>query len=91
MRFAQIFNIFSKHSASSSSSGAIANRATDKASVQDSLDQTWPETDRRINPDRRQQERRVFNCQPYIDTRKNHGRRRSFGRRASDQASALPF
>lgn len=91
MRFAQIFNIFSKHGTSSSSSGVIANQTAANPSVQNSFDQTWPETDRRINPDRRQQERRVFNYQPYIDTRKNHGRRRSFGRRASDQASALPF
>lgn len=87
MRITQIFNIFARYTASSN---VIVNQAAN-ASVQDSLDQTWPEIERRRNPDRRQQERRIFNYQPYIDTRKNHGRRRSFGRRASDQTTALPF
>lgn len=88
MILTQILNIFSRHT---QSSGVIANQAAANTSVQDSLDQTWPEIDRRKTSDRRQQERRMFNYQPYIDTRKNHGRRRSFGRRASDQVSTLPF
>jgi hypothetical protein len=40
--------------------------------------------DRRENPLRRLQERRETHCKTYMDTRKNFGRRRSFGRRATD-------
>ncbi len=47
--------------------------------------------ERRKYPDRRVQERRKINCKPYLDTRENHGRRRSFGRRASDPGNLLPF
>ena len=52
---------------------------------------SWPQIDRRQIEDRRLQERRNSHCQPYLDTRKNHGRRRSFGRRLDDEVSALPF
>lgn len=47
--------------------------------------------ERRKIPDRRLQERRKINCKPYIDTRENHGRRRSFGRRSTDPGHQLPF
>lgn len=51
----------------------------------------WPQIERRQIKDRRLQERRQTYCQPYLDSRKNHGRRRSLGRRLGDQVSALPF
>lgn len=57
----------------------------------DSKTTSLPQIDRRQIEDRRLQERRITYCQPYLDTRKNHGRRRSFGRRLDDQVSALPF
>ncbi|MBI3711476.1 MAG: hypothetical protein HY253_00715 [Burkholderiales bacterium] len=47
--------------------------------------------ERRKMPDRRIQERRKINCKPYLDTRENHGRRRSFGRRSTDPGNLLPF
>lgn len=47
--------------------------------------------ERRKVPDRRIQERRKINCKPYLDTRENHGRRRSFGRRSTDPGNLLPF
>lgn len=47
--------------------------------------------ERRKLPDRRIQERRKINCKPYLDTRENHGRRRSFGRRSTDPGNLLPF
>ena len=47
--------------------------------------------ERRKIPDRRIQERRKINCKPYLDTRENHGRRRSFGRRSTDPGNLLPF
>lgn len=47
--------------------------------------------ERRKAPDRRIQERRKINCKPYLDTRENHGRRRSFGRRSTDPGNLLPF
>ncbi len=52
---------------------------------------SWPQIERRQIKDRRLQERRHTYCQPYLDSRKNHGRRRSLGRRLGDQESALPF
>lgn len=88
MTFMQIFNIFSNHT---SSSTMITCPATTNSFSQEQLAPSWPEIERRTNSDRRQQERRNINFQPYIDTRKNHGRRRSFGRRATDQIPALPF
>lgn len=51
----------------------------------------WPQIERRQIKDRRLQERRQTYCQPYLDSRKNHGRRRSLGRRLGDQMSELPF
>ncbi len=51
----------------------------------------WPQIDRRQIEDRRSKERRTTFCQPYLDTRKNHGRRRSLGRRLNDQVTSLPF
>ncbi len=47
--------------------------------------------DRRTAPDRRHLERRRVNSQPYLDTRKNNGRRRSFGRRHRDQDLETPI
>jgi len=47
--------------------------------------------DRRSSQDRRQHERRKVLSHPYLDTRKNHGRRRSFGRRLRDQNMETPF
>lgn len=47
--------------------------------------------ERRKGTDRRVQERRKINCKPYLDTRENHGRRRSFGRRSTDPGNLLPF
>lgn len=47
--------------------------------------------ERRKVLDRRLQERRKLNCKPYLDTRENHGRRRSFGRRSTDPGNLLPF
>jgi hypothetical protein len=47
--------------------------------------------DRRASTDRRSQERRKVMSHPYLDTRKNNGRRRSFGRRLRDQDMETPF
>jgi hypothetical protein len=47
--------------------------------------------DRRCVPDRRENERRVMHLQPYLNTRKNNGRRRSFGRRKTDQSLKSHF
>jgi hypothetical protein len=47
--------------------------------------------DRRGAPDRRHRERRKTNSRPYLDTRKNNGRRRSFGRRSRDLDSETVF
>jgi hypothetical protein len=47
--------------------------------------------DHRGAPDRRRQERRRTNSHPYLDTRKNNGRRRSFGRRSRDLDSETSF
>lgn len=47
--------------------------------------------DRRASHDRRAHERRKVISHPYLDTRKNHGRRRSFGRRLRDQNMETPF
>jgi hypothetical protein len=49
------------------------------------------QTERRTSTDRRQQERRKVISHPYLDTRKNNGRRRSFGRRLRDQDMETPF
>jgi hypothetical protein len=92
MSFMRIFTIFETIAApkktisseSTSSGAATVERGQPTAT-------TWSQTDRRTGSDRRQQERRTVNCQPYIDTRKNNGRRRSFGRRLNDQVTALPF
>lgn len=88
MLLMQLFQIFSN---SKPASGFLAKQVAAHHSTQQELLPTWPEIERRSTPDRRQQERRLVNCQPYIDTRKNHGRRRSFGRRASDQMPSLPY
>jgi hypothetical protein len=92
MSFMRIFNIFETISApkKAMSSGSSSSGTSSSESDQ-SIIKTWPQIERRTNSDRRQQERRLVNYQPYIDTRKNNGRRRSFGRRLSDQVSALPF
>jgi hypothetical protein len=47
--------------------------------------------ERRASADRRSQERRKVTSHPYLDTRKNNGRRRSFGRRLRDQDMETPF
>jgi hypothetical protein len=47
--------------------------------------------ERRASTDRRHQERRKVVSHPYLDTRKNNGRRRSFGRRLRDQDIKTPF
>ncbi|MFZ6801624.1 hypothetical protein [Undibacterium sp. Di24W] len=47
--------------------------------------------ERRASTDRRQHERRKVVSHPYLDTRKNNGRRRSFGRRLRDQDMETPF
>lgn len=47
--------------------------------------------DRRAATDRRHLERRRVNSHPYLDTRKNNGRRRSFGRRHRDQDLETPL
>lgn len=80
-RIFQFFDLFTDHSkqnvmSSSENTGAGTIRRSDK-----------PETfvERRHTPDRRQLERRKVNCHPYLDTRANNGRRRSFGRRATDE------
>lgn len=88
MSLMQLFQFFSS---TRLTHGMLANQiAEHPPTPQESLS-SWPEVERRSEPDRRQHERRLLHCQPYIDTRKNHGRRRSFGRRASDQMPSLPF
>lgn len=93
MSFMRIFHIFDSfltpHKASSSEQ--ILNSQTKTETLEQAPTKTWPQIERRSGVDRRVEERRIINCQPYIDTRKNNGRRRSFGRRARDQATALPF
>ena len=93
MSFMRIFTIFENISAPKKtiSSGSILSGQYQPTETAQQLTKTWPQIERRVSVDRRQQERRTVNCQPYIDTRKNNGRRRSFGRRVSDQASGLPF
>lgn len=85
----QLFHFFDVFSAPRKA----AIKATDKPEQGVAVLETnsWPQIDRRQGEDRRMQERRTMHCQPYIDTRKNNGRRRSLGRRVTDQATVLPF
>lgn len=85
----QLFNLFDLFSTPRKAAVATADY-TDPACHAIRAD-SWPLVDRRQVEDRRAQERRTIHCQPYIDTRKNNGRRRSLGRRVTDQAKALPF
>lgn len=55
---------------------------------------SWSQQERRENDDRRSSERREKKDATFLDTRKIQGRRRSAGRRATDQrdpATHIPF
>lgn len=79
-RIFQFLDLFAGQSKQSvvgtSGSHAGSNNASEK---------TTEFIERRKNPDRRLSERRKVNCHPYLDTRSNNGRRRSFGRRSTDE------
>ncbi|TXI89440.1 MAG: hypothetical protein E6Q34_10685 [Burkholderiaceae bacterium] len=77
-RISQLFTLFSGRSQQSvvSTSNSRAAASPEKPDVF---------VERRKIPDRRIAERRKVNCHPYLDTRSNNGRRRSFGRRATDE------
>jgi len=85
----QLFNFFDVFSTPRKAVVAASDRTEQAVPVVGT--DSWPRIDRRQVDDRRMQERRTIHCQPYIDTRKNNGRRRSLGRRVTDQAKALPF
>ncbi|MBR7801712.1 hypothetical protein [Undibacterium fentianense] len=89
LRLFQTLDIFSSKRNRNLAPGLLSTTMT--GANTSSFDLTWPAVERRTIADRRLHERRVINCQPYIDTRKNNGRRRSFGRRAGDESTALPF
>ncbi len=89
MALMQLFNLFDLFSTPRKAVVAAAGN-TEPACHAIKTD-SWPLVDRRQGEDRRTQERRTIHCQPYIDTRKNNGRRRSLGRRVTDQTKALPF
>ena len=83
-RISQLFTLFSGHAKQSvvSSSNSTAAATPEKPPVF---------VERRKTPDRRIAERRKVNCHPYLDTRTNNGRRRSFGRRATDEQVGQNF
>jgi S-adenosylmethionine:diacylglycerol 3-amino-3-carboxypropyl transferase len=87
MALTQIFNSLAKFS------GMLSPLAKNSPEIEQQglvkLHETWPQIERRQATDRRLQERRHTHCQPYMDTRKSHGRRRSLGRRKTDQLGAV--
>lgn len=79
-RIFQFFDIFTDHSKQSVISTSRSHGGTNNAP-----EKPTEFVERRKIPDRRLAERRKVNCHPYLDTRTNNGRRRSFGRRATDE------
>ncbi len=83
-RIFQFFDIFTDHSKQSVISTSRSHAGTNNAP-----EKPTEFVERRKIPDRRLAERRKVNCHPYLDTRTNNGRRRSFGRRATDEKVGL--
>ena len=78
LRMSQLFTLFSGRSQQSVVSSVNSSAAT-------SPEKPTVFVERRKIPDRRIAERRKVNCHPDLDTRTNNGRRRSFGRRSTDE------
>ncbi len=79
-RIFQFFDMFTDHSKQS-----VVSTSGSHAGTHSTPEKTSEFVERRKIPDRRLAERRKVNCHPYLDTRTNNGRRRSFGRRATDE------
>lgn len=83
-RISQVFKLFSGQAQQAvvSTANSTGTATPDKPTVF---------VERRKTPDRRVAERRRVNCHPYLDTRTNNGRRRSFGRRSTDEQVGIHF
>lgn len=79
-RIFQLFDIFTDHSKQS-----VISTSRSHAGASTASEKPTEFVERRKKPDRRLTERRKVNCHPYLDTRTNNGRRRSFGRRSTDE------